>query len=187
MARGALVVQPFLRYCYRMSCEICGKDNAKIRIRQIIGTECREMRICELCAREQGITGAKTGSGLSEDAAWFLHGLFEDIPGKPVGARSCPVCATRLRDLRSSRRAGCSSCYEAFGREIRKLLRQPEDAKLHKGKLPKRVLSYKTFFIDRENLKIQLEIALSNEDYEKAAHLRDMISGMDEAADKIHG
>ena len=166
-------------------CEICGKGDARIRIRQIIGTECREMRICEFCARERGIIGGG-GEGISEDAAWFLHGLFEDIPGKSVGARSCPVCSTRLRDLRSSRRAGCSSCYEAFGREIRKLLRLPEGEKIHRGKIPRRILSYKMFFIDRENLKIQLEIALDNEDYEKAAELRDRILGMDGAAGKAH-
>ena len=167
-----------------MICEICGKDNAGIRIRQIIGTECRELRICEFCAREKGIIG-NGGEGVSEDTAWFLHGLFEDIPGKPVGARSCPVCSTRLRDLRSSRRAGCSSCYETFGREIRKLLRQPEGEKIHRGKLPRSILSYKMYFIDRENLKIQLEVALDNEDYEKAAQLRDKILGMDGEAGRI--
>jgi len=166
-----------------MSCEICGRSDARIRIRQIIGTDSREMRICEFCAREKGIIGAG-GEGISEDAAWFLHGLFDEVPGKPVGVRSCPVCGTRLRDLRSSRRAGCSSCYETFGREIKKLLRIPEggaslDERTHKGKLPRRILSYKMFFIDRENLKIQLDIALDNEDYEKAAQLRDRMLGMD--------
>lgn len=165
-----------------MSCEICGKENARIRIRQIIGTECREMRICEACARERGIIGS-AGESLSEDAAWFLHGLFEYIPGKSLGTRSCPLCGTRLRDIRTSRRVGCSSCYESFGREIRKLLRLPESGKIHKGKLPARVLSYKTFFIDRENLKIQLEIALDKEDYEKAAELRDRIMGLDGTAE----
>jgi protein arginine kinase activator len=160
-----------------MICEICGKADALIRIRQIIGTECREMRICESCARERGIIGA--GDEISEDAAWFLHGLFEDIPGKPLGARGCPLCGTRLRDIRSSRRVGCSSCYETFGREIRKLLRLTEGKSVHRGKLPRRILSYKTFFIDRQNLKIQLELALDNEDYEKAALLRDEILGLD--------
>ena len=165
-----------------MNCEICGKNDARIRIRQIIGTECREMRICEPCARQRGIIGG-SGEGLSEDAAWFLHGLFEYIPGKPVGTRNCPICGTRLRDIRTSRRVGCSSCYEVFGREIRKILCLPESEKIHKGKLPERVLSYKTFFIDRENLKIQLEIALGNEDYEKAAQLRDRIMRLDGAAE----
>jgi protein arginine kinase activator len=163
-----------------MTCEICGKDDARIRIRQIIGNECREMRICEACARERGIIWAEYG--ISQDAAWFLHGLFEDIPGSLVHARSCPVCGTRLRDIRSSRRVGCSSCYETFGREIRKFLRLAEGGRSHRGKLPQRVLSYKIFFIDRENLKIQLEIALDNEDYERAAQLRDRILMLDNAS-----
>jgi protein arginine kinase activator len=96
-----------------------------------------------------------------------------------VSARGCPVCGTRLRDIRSSRRVGCSSCYETFGREIRKILHIKDGEKVHKGKLPRSVLSFKTFFIDRENLKIQLEVALDNEDYEKAAELRDKIIGLE--------
>jgi protein-arginine kinase activator protein McsA len=62
------------------------------------------------------------------------------------------------------------------------MLRRKESEGAHKGKLPRSILTYKTFFIDRENLKIQLEIALDNEDYEKAAQLRDKISGLDSSA-----
>jgi protein arginine kinase activator len=165
-----------------MICEICGKGNARIRIRQIIGTECREMKICEDCARNKGIIDNR--DNLSEDAAWFLHGLFEDVPAKSPGMRGCPVCGTRLRDIRTFRRAGCSACYEIFSEEIRKMLCLKEGEGPHRGKLPKSVLSYKTFFIDRENLKIQLEIALDNEDYETAARLRDKITGLDAAVKK---
>ena len=167
-----------MRYCNRcMTCEICGKSDARIRIRQIIGTESRELSICESCARERGIIEGGE-EGLAQNAAWFLQGLFEDIPGKPPSTRGCPLCGTRLRDLRSSRRAGCSGCYETFGREIRKLLHLGEGEKAYRGKLPRRILSYKMFFIDRENLKTQLEFALDNEDYEKAAQLRDRIQGL---------
>jgi protein arginine kinase activator len=165
-----------------MICEICGKDNARIRIRQIIGSECREMKICEDCARGRGIIGAR--DGITEDAAWFLHGLFENIPEKTVGVRGCPVCGTRLRDIRSSRRVGCSACYEIFSREIRKIFHLKESDRPYRGKLPKKILSYKSFFIDRENLKIQLESALEKEDYERAALLRDKISGLDAASGK---
>ena len=164
-----------------MTCGICGKDNARIRIRQIIGSESREMRICEECAQAQGIIGVE--SEIDESAAWFLHGLFEDIPGKPTGLRSCPVCNTRIRDIKTSRRVGCSACYETFSKEIRKILKIQENEKPHKGKLPKSILSYKTFFIDKENLKIQLEVALDNEDYEKAAELRDEIMKLDGKCD----
>ncbi|MDR1626966.1 MAG: UvrB/UvrC motif-containing protein [Spirochaetia bacterium] len=140
------------------------------------------MKICEDCAREKGIIDNM--DGISEDAAWFLHGLFEEIPGKPAGMRSCPVCGTRLRDIRTSRRVGCSACYDIFSREIRKMLRLKDGERPHRGKLPKSVLSYKTFFIDRENLKIELELALDNEDYETAARLRDKIIGLDAAVGK---
>jgi protein arginine kinase activator len=137
------------------------------------------MRLCEACARERGIIGGQ--NGLDESAAWFLHGLFEGAPKTPGVTRGCPVCGSRLKDIRNSRQAGCGVCYETFPSEIKKILQIPESGKSYRGKLPRRVLSYKRFFIDRENLKIQLESALGSEDYEKAAELRDKIHKLDSA------
>jgi len=160
-----------------MNCELCGKEKAVVRIRQIIGNESKEMRLCETCAREKGILGNEGGVG--EGVAWLLQGLFEKIPSKSAHAVTCPVCGTRFRDVRESGRVGCSQCYMTFTKELRRLFKSEGAAKLHKGKLPNRVLSYKIFFIDRENLKISLKAAIENEDYEKAAVLRDKIRQID--------
>jgi protein arginine kinase activator len=168
-----------------MTCELCGKEGARIRIRQIIGSESRELNLCERCAKEKGII--ENENSLEDNAAWFLHGLFEANPEKSTSLRFCPVCGTRLRDIKSSRRVGCGACYETFSREIRKILKISENEKNHQGKLPKRVLAYKLFFIDRENLKIRLETALNNEEYEKAAELRDKILELDAAAARQGG
>lgn len=168
-----------------MICEICGKDGATIRIRQIIGLETREMRLCEDCAREKGILCAH--GGLDDNAAWYLEGLFEESGGVLPAPRACSSCGTLLRDIKTSRRAGCPACYEYFAREIRRLLKIREGGG-HRGKLPLRLLSYKTFYIDRENLKIQLEAALETEEYEKAAELRDKIQLLEaQAVEKPHG
>ena len=160
-----------------MTCELCGKENAVVRIRQIIGSESKELRICENCARKKGIIGTEKGFG--EGTAWLLQGLFEQVTEKTSHATACPLCGNRFRDIRTNRRAGCSQCYITFGKEIHKLLKNPGKPQAYRGKLPRRVLSYKTFLIDRENLKIRLKEALQSEDYEKAAALRDEIRGID--------
>lgn len=160
-----------------MTCELCGKEKAVVRIRQIIGNESKEMHLCETCARERGIIGNEGGVG--EGVAWLLQGLFEKIPSKVAHSAVCPVCGTRFRDVRESGRVGCSQCYMTFTKELRRHFKGEGSAKTHKGKLPNRVLTYKLFFIDRENLKINLKTALENEDYEKAAVLRDKIRQID--------
>jgi protein arginine kinase activator len=66
-----------------------------------------------------------------------------------------------------------------FSREIKKLLKLDGVPGAYAGKLPKRVKSVKRFFIDKENLKIQLEEAIEHEDYEKAASVRDSIRKID--------
>jgi protein arginine kinase activator len=156
-----------------MTCELCGKENAVVKIRQIIGSESREIRICETCARERGIIGDRDTPG--EGIAWLLQGLFERLPGgKGSGVKTCPSCGSRLRDIRTDRKVGCAGCYTVFGKEIGKMLKTG-GGKKHRGKLPKRVLSYTAFMIDRENLKSRLEAAVEREDYELAAALRDKI------------
>jgi protein arginine kinase activator len=160
-----------------MTCELCGKENAAVRIRQIIGTESKELRICEICARKQGIIG--TEKGLGEGIAWLLQGLFEQVPEKISHAAACPLCGIRFRDIRANRRVGCSQCYITFNKEIHKLLKSSGKPQAYQGKLPRRVLEYKSLLIDRENLKTRLKEALQNEDYEKAAILRDEIQGFD--------
>ena len=160
-----------------MTCEICGKEKAVVRIRQIIGNESKEMHLCETCAREKGILGNEGGVG--DGVAWLLQGLFEKVPSKTSHAVACPVCGTRFRDIRESNRIGCSQCYMTFTKDLRRIMKSSGAGKTHKGKLPNRVLSYKLFFIDRENLKIHLQSALENEEYEKAAVLRDKIKQID--------
>ena len=160
-----------------MTCELCGREKAVVRIRQIIGNESKEMHLCETCAREKGILGSEGGVG--DGVAWLLQGLFEKVPSKTSQAAACPVCGSRFRDIRETSRVGCSQCYMTFTKDLRRMMKSSGSAKTHKGKLPNRVLSYKLFFIDRENLKINLKTALDNEDYEKAALLRDKIKQID--------
>jgi len=158
---------------------LCGKENAVVRIRQIIGSESREIRICESCARKKGIIEDRDTP--EEGVAWLLKGLFERLPGvKTAGVKTCPACGSRFREIRADRRAGCANCYSVFGREMVKLLKTG-GGKKHRGKLPRRVQSLTAFMIDRENLKARLAAAVQREDYELAARLRDKILLIDEA------
>jgi protein arginine kinase activator len=160
-----------------MQCEICGKEKAVIRIRQMIGDETREVRLCENCARERGILGL--GKELGEGIAWLLQGLFESITPKTAAGVSCPNCGTRFRDIRNKHQVGCSECYRVFAKEIKRLLGIKQKEWTYSGRLPKKIEMYKVILIDRENLKTQLEAALKSEDYEAAASIRDQLNQLD--------
>jgi|DewCreStandDraft_4_1066084.scaffolds.fasta_scaffold00843_37 protein arginine kinase activator len=160
-----------------MMCDFCGKERAVIRIRQMMGDETKELRLCEHCAKEQGILGA--GKDLQEGIGWLLQGLFEAVTPKTVAGVACPSCGTRFRDIRAKHQVGCAECYRVFTKELRKLLGIKQKDWIYTGRLPKRIETYKVILIDRANLKTRLEAAIQAEDYETAATLRDQLARLD--------
>ncbi len=160
-----------------MVCDICRKEKAVIRIRQMMGDETKELRLCESCAKEQGILGI--GKDLQEGIGWLLQGLFEAVTPKTPSGVACPSCGTRFRDIRAKHQVGCAECYRLFTKELRKLLGIKQKDWIYAGRLPKRIETYKVILIDRANLKTQLEAALQSEDYETAATLRDQLARLD--------
>ncbi|MCX7788943.1 MAG: UvrB/UvrC motif-containing protein [Spirochaetes bacterium] len=160
-----------------MVCDICRKEKAVIRIRQMMGDETKELRLCETCAREQGVLGV--GKDLQEGIGWLLQGLFEVVTPKTTSGVACPSCGSRFRDIRTKHQVGCAECYRVFTKELRKLLGIKQKDWIYPGRSPKRIETYKVILVDRVNLKTQLEAALQVEDYETAAALRDQLAKLD--------
>ena len=75
-------------------------------------------------------------------------------------------------------RFGCVVCYQVFEPQLKLILSQTQKYAKHTGKIP-------TMYQDREvlrqkiqALKEELEKAISKEDYEKAAQLRDDLNSL---------
>lgn len=158
-----------------MKCQICEQNTASIHVQQIIGNEVVELHLCEKCAQQRGITSE--GDKIELSLSQLLTGLV-DTPasgksGKP--ADRCPTCGLTLADFRKDGKLGCSECYTAFKREIEIFLQNTSGTIHHKGKYPARLKAYKSLLIDRELLKDELKAAVTQEDYEKAATIRDKI------------
>lgn len=92
-----------------------------------------------------------------------------------TGTRECPNCGTVFKQIRQTGQVGCAECYQAFRNRIQLLLSQMSLNDPHVGRYPNRLASYKRLFVDRIEMKENLEAALGREDYEQAAELRDRI------------
>ncbi len=163
-----------------MKCDGCGQKDAVIHIQQIMGSEILELHLCEACAHERGISSKEDKIELSLSS--LLNGLIDDelSPKKVEEKKVCPRCEKKYSDFKQDGVLGCSDCYTVFRREISTLLNKMTGTSQHKGKYPKRLKTYKTFFIDREGLKHKLKIAIEHEEYEKAALLRDKIRELEQ-------
>lgn len=79
--------------------------------------------------------------------------------------RACPRCGISLITLELTRKAGCPGCYNFFQKEIRALTEEMVPLDLEPD--------------PQENLFRSLEEAVANEEYEKAARIRDKINAAD--------
>jgi len=151
-------------------CQYCGKREAKIHFTEIKDGKKTEMHICEQCAHEKNMILA------------FPAVLTQLVKGGPSAAReseavpaTCPKCGLPYTEFKAKGRLGCPDCYEAFGPVLVPLLEKVHGAGQHRGKTPERVQGALASRREIADLEHELSQAVANEEYEKAAQLRDRI------------
>lgn len=157
-----------------MVCAQCGEREAIVFIRRSGGRDdgC-DIVLCESCARNRGIVAAKGNLGLNFDE---LIGNGLD-PSQPRAVTSlCPSCGTSLAQILREGRLGCASCADSFSGELVRFFR-PAPGVREEGRslLPEAVEGAGKAEADPAELEDRLAKALTMEEYEKAALLRDAI------------
>ncbi len=160
-----------------MKCEICGSRKAVIHIQQVIGKERVDLHLCDSCALERGISSNEERIELSISS--LLHGLVDLRKMKGAKEKTCPRCASTWEQISKRQQMGCPECYPTFAKETQAFFQQLVEKPQHRGKLPKRLRTYKTYLVDVVKLKEGLNEALRREDYEKAARIRDRIKELE--------
>jgi protein arginine kinase activator len=163
-----------------MKCEICGERQAVIHIQQVIGKERIDLHLCENCATERGISSSEDRIELSISS--LVNGLVDVRKVKGLKRKVCSKCQSTWELIGKREKMGCVECYNTFSKEVRFLLEKMGARGTHRGKLPQRLLTYKTYLVDVLKLKEGLKEALKREDYEKAARLRDRIDELEQAS-----
>lgn len=172
-----------------MQCDICSKKKATVHLTEIVDEQMSEMHLCEECAHQKSaqmeqqfgladlLAGLSSGTGASKDVkeAQLL----------------CASCGLNYEDFRKFGRLGCSQCYTSFKEHLSGLLRKIHGSSRHLGKIPyalktkisgdepiappPALLASETL----EDLRKQLHAAIAQEDFEKAAMLRDKIRDLE--------
>jgi len=92
---------------------------------------------------------------------------------------SCSVCGYSFSNFKKSSMLGCSTCYNVFEPELLGIFGKLQPGTRHIGKIPKNKSNAITKNLELTNLKSKLQAAISNEEYEEAAKIRDLIRGME--------
>jgi protein arginine kinase activator len=101
-------------------------------------------------------------------------GAAQEIEKNPAGIR-CPVCGFSQADFKKTGRLGCSACYDTFAEGLSGMLKNMHRGTIHTGKVPARRAISRLRNQELTRLREELDRAVSSEQFEEAAGLRDHI------------
>ncbi len=160
-------------------CQICQKAPATVSITQVLNGKKQEWKLCAACAEEKG--GLHSLANLPE----FFEKVIANILGgkekamdSEMDSLQCPTCHITFTDFEKIGLLGCPDCYDAFREELNVLLRRIHGSNKHIGSRPRPQRVFRNV-PDIEALKRELQIAIEQENYERAAEYRDLIRNLE--------
>lgn len=155
-----------------MKCQNCGKNQVNVRYMQVINGKKTELNLCEDCANEMNL-GMNFNFGFENEIEDFFDDFMEpamfNIPSI-IGENSL------LRSLRKLNSIPVlDNSYKNFPNDLDETLSkiQKKSALSFKKKNEKKQVS------EVDKLKSELQECIKNEEYEKAAVLRDKIKKLE--------
>ncbi|MHC1785536.1 MAG: UvrB/UvrC motif-containing protein [Christensenellales bacterium] len=160
-----------------MLCDGCKKREASVMLHMITNGQIATRSLCVQCARKAHgeMSQAFSTMGMQMEG---LHGMVEaPAPEKlRLPKMICSTCRTPYEDIDHETVFGCPSCYKAFHQQIVDYLSglrgEPQPVEAAEAERTVRVP-----LPTADELRERLKDALSAEDYEQAATLRDMLRG----------
>ena len=169
-----------------MQCQRCSKKKATVFYRESVNGRVKALRLCGECAEvlEQAGELEDMGTVLSvspspllvcDEGGWPLP-LSADEADKPA---VCPHCGGDFTEMAEQGRLGCSACYTVFGDRLAAPLQILHGRVTHAGRVSAGYKARKETERRLLDLRERLRLAVSAEEYERAAALRDEIRGLE--------
>lgn len=167
-----------------MLCQHCKKHEATTHIKTMINGEYTEHMLCPECAHKLGYDNMF--SDFSADFGGLLSGFFSNALPAISGAAHCDFCGSTLNDIKRTGKVGCADCYDTFFSELLPTIRSIHGNTEHKGKQPGAIeytvneeKSESPSGSKIESLRAELKQAIADENFERAAQLRDEIKELE--------
>jgi len=165
-----------------MLCSKCELRIGKIEIKRYENGQLVNHILCDECAK--GFEDYDLETSFSDND--LLTSLIESVQRSPLQVSyilttTCSSCGMTYGSYRKTGRVGCSKCYESFRGKLTPLIQELHGASVHVGQSPKNYSDYEAVKRKILSLKSELKLAISREDFEKAALLRDEIVGLEDS------
>lgn len=192
-----------------MLCEDCKKNTATVVITVTAGGEVTTRHLCQDCMKKM------EHSFTQGDVQSFLSSLLSLMSSAPKAPQlTCSGCGLHYREFQQTGKLGCAQCYQDFAEELRPLLQRIHGRNQHAGRIPgwytptpraaemegtsapsqpsseelpsTQSISPVDIQARTRALRQQMDEAVSTEDFEQAARLRDEIRALQQETGDIH-
>jgi len=159
-------------------CDACGEERAVIHLTEVVDGEPVQKHLCQECYEQQdGVPQLSASNVFSQ----LVQAVAPEL--KELSAKTCPECGTNYLEFRQTMKLGCPHDYEVFADALDQLLERIHGSTEHVGKMPSRrrgagELSEREKKTRIEVLERQMQKAVEEENFERAAELRDRIQGL---------
>lgn len=189
-----------------MLCEKCQTREARVKITKLVNGVAEVHNLCTECAspfrlNQEDPKEAEWSRAifkmLTEAVMKQMSSEKENGDDEKLKSIACPTCGKTYGEYQEDGLLGCGDCYEAFSAQVSAHVMSIQGADTHNGKkfgktrkrAAKKPVTPETTKLTREEeigiLRLKIEEALSIEDYESAARLRDEIRRLE--GEENHG
>lgn len=184
-----------------MLCNNCGQREVEVLIKQVVNNEVHNLNLCRTCAEEMGFISPDIPSitisfalGEPEIAKQKKIRRIQPRREQNYDLLTCPSCEMPYTEFCETGLLGCPSCYAAFRFPLGAYLQREQGAESHWGGKSEmfsdiavvedmeraaqhnRMESERVAHADR--LRLEIAEAVSQEEYERAAELRDSLASL---------
>jgi len=171
-----------------MLCQQCNQKPANVQITQTINNQKSVIYLCEGCASTRQDSLVDYPFNMGNLLTSIMENIYA-ISQKPVKESSpyCNNCGMTFEEFTNNGKFGCANCYNAFGSRLVPIFRRLHGSNTHNGKVPAKKNIVKMAEKELLSLKEMLEESIKNEEFEKAAVIRDKIKILEKKNQKIGG
>ena len=163
-------------------CDKCGAENANTHVKTIINGEFREYDLCSACAHKLGYSNPF--ADMESEFSHMLGSFFGNVlPARSQSTR-CEFCGSTYAEIANTGQVGCAHCYELFADRLNPSIVRIHGNAAHCGKHSKAAAQAREEHAETKEEKLrrlqsQLDEAVKQQEFERAAELRDEIKGME--------
>lgn len=156
----------------QLRCQDC-EQPATVHVSRVVDGVPEELHLCRACAERRKVILIDKKLDLPVLAKPAAAGVA--VRATDLARLECPDCGTKYMEFRKTGRLGCPYDYIVFRSGIVPLLERVQRSRRHVGKRPRRERGPVEDRGEVRHLRFQLRRAVDSEDFERAAHIRDLI------------